>query len=109
MKTVTFKVAEAIKKAGYPQEKLTDKVYLVNGDKEGNLAHYTSALFYDSIVAPTYIEVWLWLWKEKKYSINVDCHIGGKWSTDMSMEDYPDQEEALIAAIDYLVDNDLIK
>lgn len=113
MKIVSFKVAKAIKEAGYSQEELTDEVYLVNCDKEGKLAHYRSALFYDCVIAPTYLEAWLWLWREKKIHIDVDNDLSDRCTSfdDNTFEEYiaDDPEEAIIAAIEDLANNDLIK
>lgn len=122
MKRVSLKVAKTLKEAGYPQEKLTDKIYLVNCDKEGILAYYASALFYDYVVAPTYLEVWLWLWKngisirieqddytfcdEYCTALTKDAEILYQKYYDKSVEN---PEEAISEAINYLVDNDLIK
>lgn len=118
-KIVTFKVAKAIKEAGYPQKKLTTKVYLVNCDKEGELAHYTSALYYDCVVVPTYIEVWLWLWREKKNEIDIQVlsRRGGGGRVRVFPDYFKlskvfelnDPEEAIAKAIEYLVENNLIK
>lgn len=114
LKRVSFNVTKAIKEAGYPQEKLTDKVYLVNCDKEGKLAHYNSALFYDCVVAPTYLDTWLWLWREKNIKIDIDYCINKCAIFDITQEviyarTFNDPEEAIIAAIEYLVDNKLLK
>lgn len=119
MKRVSFEVAKAIKDAGYPQENLTDKVYLLNCDKEGKLAHYNSALYYDCAVAPTYLEVWLWLWREKKIAIPADYfgYENNYWESCVPIDNdkfeffshMKDPEEAIIAAIEYLVTNKLLK
>ena len=71
---------------------------------------------------PTYLEVWLWLWREAKWFIKIhplkdkfhyqilDHHYDEwhSWGV-LSMTGYSDPEEAIISAIEYLVDNDLIK
>lgn len=56
MKRVSLKVAKAIKDAGYPQ------------DYENAEDTYTN-LIGGIWVKPTYIEVWLWLWREKKIDL----------------------------------------
>ena len=112
MKRCSFKVAKAIKEAGYPQEKLTDKVYLVNCDKEGKLAHYNSALYYDCVVAPYAMDAWLWLWREKKIMFHLYynvCHCCWSCIFNDYIQTGNDPEEAIIAAIEFLVDKDLIK
>lgn len=46
-----------------------------------------------------YLEVWLWLWREKENPIYIDysfCNID---------ENIKDPEEAINAAIDYLIEN----
>lgn len=126
MKRVSFEVAKALKEAGYDEVCqygycVVDGIpTLVKTEEEWERHPINNSDMYDFLVctcqeiegkedctAPTYLEVWLWLWREKKYPINVDCHIGGngKWSTDMSIEDYTDPEEAIIAAIESLVDD----
>lgn len=66
---------------------------------------------YETIAAPTYLESWIWLWREKKSIIQV--LFDGEWycqsTTANQAFSSSDPEEAIIAAIDYLVDNDLIK
>lgn len=80
MKRVSFKVAKAIKEAGYPQgdknSGLID-VYALE-DHNDNFVPYTRigklttnyhcqtfSMLRDIpfVVAPTYLEVWLWLWR----------------------------------------------
>lgn len=116
MKRVLFKVAQALKEAGYPQDYGEGTLYFAEDAKQ---YLYDSELypFYGEVfcVCPTYLEAWLWLWREKKIkvslelscrtltSINADYWIG-------DIDNIPkDPEEAIIAAIDYLCDNDLIK
>lgn len=98
MKRVSFKVAQAIKDAGFPQDyKNAEDVYTnLNGGMW---------------VKPTYIEAWLWLWREKdiKYEI---VKSGDKVLC--KEEPYKffymkDPEEAIEKAIEYLVTNNLIK
>lgn len=112
MKIVSFETARTLKEVGYPQDK-EDTVYLNNGetytfDDENPLFRYVPNCCCD---APTYLDVWLWLWREKKNCIdivsahNYDAlvHINGE------LKGFADPEEAVIAAIEYLVGNNLIK
>lgn len=117
MKRVSFEIAKIIKEAGYPQGK-TDSCFDSNA-----VMHYTSSK--DSwlpndiyIDAPTYMEVWLWLWRSKNISIDIDylhgifwgAHTYGEYVKNNDGEpEYSDPEEAIAAAIKYLVENDLIK
>lgn len=121
MKRVSFEVAKYLKKVGYPQDK-NDKtiVYPTKGEFKGTLCGFNSCAperdkF--SINAPTYIDVWLWLWRDKKISIDVEHLYGVFWSvftfgqyvfTDEGDHKYSDPEEAIIAAIEYLVKHNLI-
>lgn len=121
LKRVSFKVAKAIKEAGYPQDSLP--FYDNSGDIwEDDIKDN----FYFPCFAPTYMEVWLWLWREKK--IPIECvknwTTTNNWyfnivdlvkltdTTDIESSDYSlysDPEEVIIKAIEFLVDNDLIK
>lgn len=105
MKQVSFKVAKALKVAGYPQEMwLYDAFYTAQGIYTEE--HY----FYDDIVAPIYLEAWLWLWRERKECIDIISahnhdaliHINGE------LKGFNDPEEAIANAIEYLVNNNLI-
>lgn len=101
MKRVTFKVAKALKEAGYPQPQ-TDALGYVNRPnncyftgihsyydenrerrlewKETDEFHTTDdwvdeiePIFYGSaIAAPVYLEAWLWMWREKHIPIEAD-------------------------------------
>lgn len=119
MKQVTFKVATALKDAGYPQDLSTyqkcywshcDDIRLFNYDEVDCLDYWQLCC-----VAPTYLDVWLWLWREKKCPISVEVCLG-KWAyfekeTCVSNDGYiyNDPEEAIKSAIEYLCDNNLIK
>ena len=124
MKRVSFKVAKAIKSAGYPQEKKDGTaLYPVNGEFKGKLCGYNSdAAERDklSIVAPTYFEVWGWLWREKKCYIQPElCFRNDNESSFVCVDKInhialvksssQDPEESIIAAIEYLVENNLLK
>lgn len=98
MKEVSFKVAKAIKEAGYPQ------VGYYWYSPQGVECYSESDLDEVGYVsAPTYIDVWLWLWREKGIPIQIDYAFCG---IDCQIND---PEEAIISAIEYLADNDLIK
>lgn len=117
LKRISFEVAKAIKEAGYPQ------VGYYWYSPQGVECYSESDLDELRYVsAPTYIDVWLWLWREK----NIRFDVEDLWDAELS---YPergcasntnqlggictpevsDPEEAIIAAIKYLVDNSLIK
>lgn len=103
MKRVSFKVAKAIKEAGFPQE---GKVYY---DAFGNLADYKTKIGIEFFERPTYMELWLWLWREKGIKLQNGFNSVYIWPMGVSIGDYEDPEEAIISAIEHLVDNDLIK
>lgn len=123
---VSFEVAKAIEKIGFPQPDKNSgitNVYPLE-DHDDNFTPYTRIgklttnyhcqtfrVLSDIpfVGAPTYIDVWLWLWREKKYPIDVDCYNATHWSTDIVSGEFTDPEEAIVEAIDYLVDNNLIK
>lgn len=123
-KRVSFKVAKVLKDAGYPQE-LNDKneYYSTNIDKDNPDYEITDEPFtpysfetsvYEYYVAPTYLDVWLWLWREKKIHIDIDndCYgVGCTSFDDTSFEEHntSDPEESIIAAIEHLCENNLIK
>ena len=111
MKRVSFKVAKEIKEAGYPQDITCGYLF----DAKGNPCdEYTEG---DIFVRPTYIEVRLWLWREKKIAISEELWYDkpNDWGSIIECDTiykelygYNDPEEAIIAAIEYLVDNDLM-
>lgn len=107
-KRVSFKVAKAIKNAGYPQS-----IYCPQYKENGELENGFTDLGEGYIYAPTYLDVWLWLWGEKKVAVPITCNKEERWSSyglfSSIYEDYPCPEEAIIAAIEYLVDNNLLK
>lgn len=54
--------------------------------------------------------LWLWLWREKRIWIQVRHIDNGNWfKCWVTEQDYSDPEEAIEKAIEYLVENDLIK
>lgn len=112
MKQVSIKAANAIANAGYfgkyyrkcsVQEIVDSNRLVLNRDNS-----------LESNRVPFYLEVWLWLWREKRIPLELlrstekdvwyVLYDGGY---EMPRKDDP--EEAIIAAIEYLVDNDLIK
>lgn len=139
-KIVSFKVAKAIKEAGYPQPQ-TDVWGYVNRPNncyftgrhsyydenrerrlewdETNEFHITDdwadeiePSFYGSaIAAPSYLKVWLWLWREKEIKIShrIGVDIIGIEDNDAIDGSFDDPEGAIISAIEYLVDNNLIE
>ncbi len=104
-KRVTFDVAMALKEAGYPQEDC-DEYLNEYGAIDAYLGHNTAR--------PTYLDVWLWLWREKgrELSLNYDRDFKN-WDSWIKGMDAPsignDPEEAIEVAIKYIVDNNLIK
>lgn len=128
LKRVSFKVAMLIKEVGYPQGE-TDKVYVVkdkrlplygNRIEEGSLIDSEFRDFSLCIDAPYTMQVWLWLWREKGIYIDIAHYYSSdeatiwdkKYNKIKSIDcfgKYQDPEEAIIAAIEYLVTNDLIK
>lgn len=134
-KRVSFKVAKAIKEAGYPQGNKNSgncPVYPLE-DHDENYTPYTrigkittrykcetwrilSSIPY--VVAPTYLDVWLWLWREKKFAIPADYfgYDNNYWSSCIPIsgdrfeffEPLHDPEDAIIAAIEYIIDKNLL-
>ena len=103
MKRVTYKVAQALKKRGYkftpaPCSFFTNETNSWWDENDEELYSF-----------PTYLEVWLWLWREKKINVTpiVTTGIIEFWSRDGKI--HFDPEEAIIVSIKHLVDNDLIK
>lgn len=130
MKRVSFEVAKAIKEVGYPQDYRTD-IYYSNesedasgyGYQEGDEISYDAVRKnqIEAIAAPTYLEVWLWLCDKGIvfYPAMYSAHNPSGWSCyyrdNIRIIDldtfgvYNNPEEAIIAAIEYLVTNNLIK
>lgn len=116
MKRVSFEVAKAIKKAGY-QQGITEKVYLLKDYakmKEGWVIFKEKCMYTDFLAdIPTYIQVWLWLWREKHLALEVYVTSYDKWVSPIDVclkyDEYPDPEEAIATSIEYLVTNNLIK
>lgn len=149
-KTVSFEVAKALKEAGYPQPQtdvwgyvnrpnncyFTGRHYYWDENHERQIewdetnqfhtiddwADEIEPSFYGSaIAAPTYLDVWLWLWREKRITLEpskegilvLECEDeNGQlyYSHNIySQDENKDPVEAIIAAIDFLVENNLIK
>lgn len=110
---VSFRVAKVLKEAGYPQE--TEYWY----SKDGEFCYSLSDLDeLGYISAPTYIDAWLWLWKVKKICINCNLdkyNLIPQWwcsnedGINYNTPNFDGPEEAIANAIEYLVENDLIK
>ena len=99
MKRVSLKVAKY----------LTNIDYITNNE----CRVYIEQDPFKSYIAPTYLEVWLWLWQEKGIQIDIDyttrtCSIF-RYALCCKSFELSNPEEAIITAIEYLVDNDLIK
>lgn len=114
MKRVSFNVAKTLKEAGYPQisqrYQYTYEGTLTDLVRDGGICY--------GPVAPTYIDTWLWLWREKDIRIQnntydtIICLVESKPNRIIYLNGNAygkDPEEAIIAAIEYLVTNNLIK
>lgn len=114
MKRVSFETAKWLKANGYQQGQ-AEGVYNIDGDWVGILTLKDSASFYDTVDAPTYIDAWLWLWREKKIRIMVndsgiaDYCIYTIWQgshilreSELYQDMYLEPEGAIISAIEYL-------
>lgn len=120
MKQVSFETAKWLKANGYPQEQ-TEEVYCLEGDRTGRLVAKGFLEFYDTADAPTYMDVWLWLWQEKNIRITVE-YIGfaeycvytiwqGSYilrESELYQEMYPEPEGAIISALEYLQKHSII-
>lgn len=119
MKRVSFKVAKAIKDAGYPQGQ-ADSFYVIKDTdefEEGELVD-----MYDSVWAATWVddnvvdapyatEVWLWLWREKRIAVEADysCANNVWFDGGICGKKFNDPEDVIIAGIEYLVEQNLLK
>ncbi len=106
-KLVSYKVAKALKEAGYTQGKENTAYY----NEEGMLVKPCVFCGGKEIAdAPTYLDAWLWLWNTKNIQIEVadksyfaKAKVMGKFFVETN------PEEAIAKAIDYLVEGNLIK
>lgn len=115
MKRVSFKVAKAIKNSNYPQKiGISDKRYIIGPGIKTNEPIESIGIKdeyrnIDYVLAPTYIELWLWLWQEKKIAIEVNHSFKEGWFSSLLRDErFSTQEDAILAAIEYLVDNNLV-
>lgn len=99
LKRVSFKVAKALKEAGYPQTKGLGFDLHGIGGKPVNKDGYSQ---------PTYLDVWLWLWREKRIYLQVRHRVMFK-RYGLPEQNFSDLEKAIESSINYLVDNNLIK
>lgn len=108
MKRITFEIAKAIKKAGYPQK--CGLWY----NKKGVEFSYTED-YSDCYARPTYVEVWFWLWREKKIKFSLEPN--DDFAECYNSKDFgyliskicDDPEDAIEQVIKYLVENDILK
>lgn len=119
MKRVSFETAKALKEAGYPQDNSNNNPYYTKDGQFSDLYHYGVPYYDVDCFAPTYLEVWLWLWR--KGNIKISLHNedskyhyytmknSGNHIELMNSSMFNDPEEAIIAAIQYLMNNNLIK
>lgn len=126
-KLVTYKVAKALKEAGYLQP-ITGFGYATKQQTidfcnfdEGDIFDLDTfpPELDDYVFCPTYLDAWLWLWKDKKLYIDIcsdwDATSMSIWGDGGSRPllidpiEYSDPEEAIASAIEYLVENNLIK
>lgn len=108
MKRVSFKVVKALIEAGYNLKEL-DYTLCALDETETECA--IGNITYEK---PYYVQIWLWLWREKNIKINIlKEHPSGATSvyTDTYSHAFnaEDPEEAIAKAIEYLVDNKLLK
>lgn len=115
MKRVSLKVAKSLKEAGYPQ------IFIDYAYYEDNKLHHTEDPYNNCrkiiAYAPTYLDAWLWLWREKKIYLNTNTQRKGivcvYWDDTIIHEvkdmKLTDPEEAIASAIENMVDNDLVK
>lgn len=111
MKRISFKAAKALKEVGYPQNYAFNVSVYDKEGKEVAIGDTDIPLNCDAILAPTYLEVWLWLWREKHIAVEADYSFANDDWFDGGIcgSKFNDPEEAIVAAIEYMVDNNLIK
>lgn len=109
MKRISFKAAEALKEAGYPQ--IRGPFYDSDGDlwENPDEAYNFNHIYY----APTYFDAWNWLWKKGirieilDSKITTQCYATISGEKDTVLFNSP--EEAIITTVNYLVEHNLIK
>lgn len=124
MKRVSFKIAKVLKELSFPQDKA-----IAFYSKSGTLYDYSKCFeaysvedYIDKLgaitqkaAAPTYFEVYLWLWREKNIHLSTIIYKGFVRvyldNTVIIRHDkkITDPEEAIEKAIEYLVEQNLIK
>lgn len=140
MKRVSLEIAKALKDAGYPQPQTDVWGYVIHPNNcyfTGKYSYYDEyrerrlewdekdefhttddwadeiePSFYGSaIAAPSYLEVWLWLIREKKINLSpIYWNSDKSWHVPGFIKDRcNDPEDAIISAINYLVENKLLK
>lgn len=106
-KRISFKVAKAIKVAGYPFEYNDCNLIDICG------CDYNKWKYWSRFINCTYLDVWLWLWKTNKVYLKIEKHYLVVWFDDKEELKHftinKSPEKAISDAIDYLADNDLIK
>lgn len=103
MKIVSFETAKKIKEAGYPQYGHCEDYYTSEGLVVSKFCDMDKLVF----PAPTYLEVWLWLWRCRHCFL--ECvYKEGRFFNYRTSYSYADPEEAIEKAIEYLVENNLI-
>lgn len=120
-KRVSFEVAKAIKEAGYNEPcdmyyHIYDSVYdsQMSLEMTGNgCADFLNSNNHYRCAAPCALDVWLWLWREKKIETEI-YNDGVGLTAQIRIQGRPqffikDPEEAIIAAIEYLAEKSLIK
>lgn len=107
MKKVSIEIAKILKDAGYP---LTYNEI----EYEEPWGGINSYIDYNNPNLPAYMDVWIWLWSDKKIHIEIfdskittQCYATINGQTDTVLFNSP--EEAIEQAIEYLVNNNLIK
>lgn len=134
MKRVSSKITKVLKDAGYPLERFQtvsrEQFEAGHGYKYSTDKNYYSespSILYpedndaiDMYDCPFCFDAWLWLWKTKKICLEIekahthdlyiqrDCVCGTEQCGGFYTQEFADPEEAIIAAIEYLCDNDLI-
>lgn len=107
MKRVSFNIAKVLKETGYPQEGDVHSTYYDEQHKETFVPFVCNRS--RDYLAPTYMEVWFWLW-DKGICIEIkNNHYYTLTKVNNQRFHGDDPEEAIIAAIEYIIDNDLIK
>ena len=123
MKRVSFEVAKYLKEVGYPQGNTLHGYWIAEDTKGGRIKYgdIVNAVHWGKdgniVDIPTYLETWLWLWREKGIHLNTDTSrkdiVCIYWDNTIIHEIKDmriiDPEEAIEAAIKHLVDNNLIK